>query len=93
MDYKLKVRCTNPLKNLKKYHGCLLQKVLLISNKAILRDLFEKEYHSSVNFGADPESGLEIKKFLMDMPFRGEGGSDFWSSHTHTHTHTHIQNR
>ena len=62
MDYKPKVRCTNPLKNLKKYHGCLLQKVLLISNRAIWRVLFEKEYHSSVNFGADPESGLEIKK-------------------------------
>ena len=29
----------------------------------------EKEYHSSVYFDADPKSRLEIKKFLVDMPF------------------------
>ena len=40
-------------------------------NRAILRDLFEKENHSSVNFHGDPKSGLEIKNFLVDMPFLG----------------------
>ena len=42
-------------------------------NRAILRDLFEKENHSSVNFHGDPKSGLEIKNFLVDMPFLGGG--------------------
>ena len=43
-------------------------------NRAILRDLFEKEYHSSVNFHGDPKSGLEIKNFLVDMLFLEGGG-------------------
>ena len=43
-------------------------------NRAILRDLFEKENHSSVNFHGDPKSGLEIKYFLVGMPFLGGGG-------------------
>ena len=45
----------------------------LICNRVILRDLFEKEYHSSVNFHGNPKSRLEIKKFLVDMPIRGGG--------------------
>ena len=32
------------------------------------------EYHSSVNIGGDPKSGLEIKKFIMDMPSLRGGG-------------------
>ena len=35
--------------------------------RAILRDLFEREYHSSVNFDADSKSVLVIKKFLTFM--------------------------
>ena len=44
-----------------------------ICNRSLLSNLFEKEYHSSVNFDADPKSILEIKKFLVDIPFPGEG--------------------
>ena len=40
------------------------------------------EYHSSVNIGGDPKSGLEIKKLILDMPFlRG-----VWSFYTQKHT-------
>ena len=45
------------------------QLVRMSPNRAILR---EKEYHSSVNFDGDPKSRLEIKKFLVDMPFSRE---------------------
>ena len=42
------------------------------------------EYHFSVNVGSDPKSGLEIKKFLLDMPFlEGYGHS----------THKNMQDR
>ena len=51
-----------------------------ICNRAILRDLLEKEYHSSVNFDADPKSRLEIKLFLVDMPFLG--GAGVWPFYT-----------
>ena len=39
--------------------------------ESYLRDLFQKEYHSSVNFNTDPV--LEIKKLLVSMPLRGGG--------------------
>ena len=35
-----------------------------------------------LNFGGDPKSGLEIKKFLVDMPFSGGGPPIL---HTKTH--------
>ena len=41
--------------------------------RAILRDLFQKEYHSSVNFD-DADAVLEIMKFLVPMPFLRGGG-------------------
>ena len=52
-----------------------------IFNRAISKDLFEKEYHSSIYFGDDPKSRLEIQKFLMDMPF--PGGLILVYIHTH----------
>ena len=39
--------------------------------RAILRDLFQTEFHSTVYFYADSNAVLEIKKFLAPMPFRG----------------------
>ena len=35
--------------------------------RVILRDLFEKEYHSSVNFDTNSKSVLKIKKFVIFM--------------------------
>ena len=36
----------------------------------LLQEIYLKnQYHSSVNFGADPKSGFEIKKFLVDMVY------------------------
>ena len=40
------------------------------------------EYHSSVNIGSDPKSGLEIKKFILDMPFL-RGGLVILQTKTH----------
>ena len=71
------LHCSNGLKVLKYYQ--------LICNKAIWRDLFEKKYHSRLNFGGDPNSRLEIKKFPVDMPFLGWGGGVLKRS-THIHT-------
>ena len=55
--------------------------------RAILRDLFEKKYHSSVNFDMDSKSVLKIKKFVIFMQFLG-GGEVRWCPHS-THIHTH----
>ena len=49
--------------------GLLLQKLRpFVCNSGILRDLFEKEYHSNVNCDADSKSVLEIKWFVIFMP-------------------------
>ena len=56
------------------FHG--IQKVGILKKfvkRYILRDLFEKKYHSSANFDADFKSVLEIKKSEISMPF-WEGG-------------------
>ena len=60
-------------------NSCVILKC--ICNRAILKDLFEKEYHSSINFGDDPRSRFEIQKFLVDMPF--PGGLILVYIHTH----------
>ena len=63
-----------PIHDDKKKSNCH-RLVQMSPNRAILR---EKEYHSSVNFDGDPKSGLEIKKFLVDMPFLENGWVGDW---------------
>ena len=41
--------------------GHFFKSLLVLFFVAILRDLFEKYYHSSINFEADSKSVLEIK--------------------------------
>ena len=64
--------------------GLFLKKILrgfVMFLRAILRDLFQKEYHSCVNFNADPV--LEIKKFLVSMSLRGWVFSTYAILHTY----------
>ena len=55
--------------------------------RTILRDLFEQEYHSSVNFYTDSKSVHIIKKFVIFMSFFW-GGSRGCTHSTHIHTKT-----
>ena len=73
---------------LQKVEAIFLKIIPHIVSKKFVRDLFENEYHSSVNFYADSKSVFEIKRFLISMPLTwGAGGSPDFILQTHTHTH------
>ena len=46
-----------------------------MSYRAILIDVFQKQYHFSPKFFAASDTMFEIKKFPVDMPFLGGGVS------------------
>ena len=53
--------------------------------RVIWRHPFKNKYQSRINFCGESKSGLEIKEFLVDMPFPGGESPDF-GLHTSIHT-------